>query len=204
MSFSIRNTTEPTQIISSTLVKASQIIADTIVSGITFSTANASYIQGRKLYTINLFTPNDNIWWNGGLGSPLVLRDGTVFRFGFDARVISANVNTVNMLPEILPQGSPPSPTDVRISIGNAQAIDALSETIISHTNLSRLNESGVIVANVNPGNTLGSNGYSLNALAVLENDYVVVSIATQSPYPIVSGTITVTLTYFENLPTDD
>lgn len=60
MSFSIRNTTEPTQILSSTLVKGSKIIADTIVSGITFSNIVATYIPGKKLYTVNLFTPNNN------------------------------------------------------------------------------------------------------------------------------------------------
>lgn len=62
ISFVIKNTTEYTQILTSTLVKASQIIVNTIVSDISFSNIVATSIQGRKLYTVNLFTPSDNSW----------------------------------------------------------------------------------------------------------------------------------------------
>ena len=197
MSFSIRNTTEPTQILSSTLVKGSKIIADTIVSGITFSNIVATYIPGKKLYTVNLFTPNNNSWWvgNGGarVGSPLLLRDGSVFSFGFDASVILAKVNTVNMLPE--PR---------YISIGNSAIINDIPDSIINNAYTSQLNVRQIVVANTNANLALGTSGSSIQSLAVSENDYVLLSLGTQSQNnSIVSGTISVELTYFELLPTD-
>jgi len=194
MSFSVRNTTEINQTINSSVIKSANIISDTLlVSGVSFASVYATIPSGIKLYTIKLFTPNPNTWWvDDAVGSPLVLSDGTVFRFGFNASIVSITVNTINMLPEKI------NGNNVLVSIGNSAGITDTPETFVSRATVERLNQQGVILANVTANNNLGTDGSSLNTIPASENDYVLVSLGTQSPSPLVSGTITATLSYYE------
>lgn len=83
------------------------------------------------------------------------------------------------------------------ISIGNSATINGLPDSIINNAPTSQLNVRQIVVANTNAA--LGTDGTAINTLAVSENDYVLLSLGTQSQNnTIVSGTISVELTYFE------
>lgn len=90
------------------------------------------------------------------------------------------------------------------ISIGNSAIINDIPDSIINNAYTSQLNVRQIVVANTNANLALGTSGSSIQSLAVSENDYVLLSLGTQSQNnSIVSGTISVELTYFERLPTD-